>query len=139
MISCMDISDQLREARRLSGLTQDELAEHLGVDKASVHRWETGQRGPRGRNLRAVRKFIEDPHREPAKAGAAQDDRPPPLLSTDEQMLLDVWRRLDVIQKVEIMKTASAFLPSTIIGRIADELLGQAGPAPGAERKGTRP
>ena len=32
----------LTENRRRRGMTQDQLAEHLGVSKAAVSKWETG-------------------------------------------------------------------------------------------------
>lgn len=32
----------LAENRRRRGITQDQLAEHLGVSKAAVSKWETG-------------------------------------------------------------------------------------------------
>jgi transcriptional regulator with XRE-family HTH domain len=37
----------LREARRSAGLTQQRLADRLGVDQAVIARWETGVREPR--------------------------------------------------------------------------------------------
>jgi DNA-binding XRE family transcriptional regulator len=36
-----------RRLRETAGLTQDELAHLLGVDRSSVSRWETGARTPR--------------------------------------------------------------------------------------------
>ncbi len=36
----------IREARRRSGLTQQDLAERLGTTQSVVTRWETGQRSP---------------------------------------------------------------------------------------------
>lgn len=36
----------IREARRRTGLTQQELAERLGTTQSVVTRWETGQRSP---------------------------------------------------------------------------------------------
>jgi len=124
VVTDMDMAKELLAARHSAGLTQDELAEAIGVDKASVHRWETGQRQPRGRNLRAVRKFIEHP----TKTGQEQavQGRLTTLLPTDEEMLLAVWRRLLVSQKAEIMNLASSFLPAGAVDKIADELLDQA-------------
>jgi transcriptional regulator with XRE-family HTH domain len=44
----------LREARLRAGLTQSELAERLGRDRAQVARWETGGQEPSFENVRAV-------------------------------------------------------------------------------------
>lgn len=40
------IAHVLTEKRREKGITQDELAEYIGVSKASVSKWETGQSYP---------------------------------------------------------------------------------------------
>lgn len=44
----------IREARLKAGLTQTELADRLGRDRAQVARWETGAQEPSFENLRAV-------------------------------------------------------------------------------------
>jgi transcriptional regulator with XRE-family HTH domain len=44
----------IREARLKAGLTQTDLAERLGRDRAQVARWETGAQQPSFENLRAV-------------------------------------------------------------------------------------
>jgi len=44
----------IREARLKAGLTQTDLAELLGRDRAQVARWETGGQQPSFENLRAV-------------------------------------------------------------------------------------
>lgn len=44
----------IREARLKADLTQAELAERLGRDRAQVARWETGGQEPSFENLRAV-------------------------------------------------------------------------------------
>ena len=44
----------IREARLKAGLTQAELADRLGRDRAQVARWETGGQEPSFENLRAV-------------------------------------------------------------------------------------
>ena len=44
----------IREARLKAELTQAELAERLGRDRAQIARWETGGQEPSVENLRAV-------------------------------------------------------------------------------------
>jgi transcriptional regulator with XRE-family HTH domain len=44
----------IREARLKAGLTQSELAERLGRDRAQVARWETGGQEPSFENLQSV-------------------------------------------------------------------------------------
>lgn len=42
----INIAATLAHRRRERGLTQEEVAAHLGVSKASVSKWETGQSYP---------------------------------------------------------------------------------------------
>jgi len=42
----INISKIIAGKRRLKGITQDQLATHIGVSKASVSKWETGQSYP---------------------------------------------------------------------------------------------
>jgi len=42
-----------RELRRLAGLSQQDVAEVLGVHRETVSRWERGERTPRGERLLA--------------------------------------------------------------------------------------
>lgn len=44
----------IREARTKADLTQTDLAERLGRDRAQVARWETGGQQPSFENLQAV-------------------------------------------------------------------------------------
>lgn len=56
----MSLLDEVRQAKKLpppntarmirlaSGVTQERLARELGVHRMTVHRWETGERSPRG-------------------------------------------------------------------------------------------
>ncbi|WP_133676356.1 helix-turn-helix domain-containing protein [Aquamicrobium defluvii] len=36
----MDIHDRIAHARRMAGLTQDEVADHFGIKRPSVAQWE---------------------------------------------------------------------------------------------------
>ena len=40
------VADQIRFYRRQEGLTQEQLAEAMGVSVAAVSKWELGQRTP---------------------------------------------------------------------------------------------
>lgn len=50
----MTAAQIIREARLKAGLTQTELAERLGRERAQVARWETGGQEPGFENVRAV-------------------------------------------------------------------------------------
>jgi uncharacterized protein len=50
----MTAAQIIREARLKAGLTQTELAERLGRERAQVARWETGGQEPSFANLSAV-------------------------------------------------------------------------------------
>jgi transcriptional regulator with XRE-family HTH domain len=49
----------LREARHSAGLTQQQLADRLGVDQAMVARWETGRVEPRVRVAVRLSELLE--------------------------------------------------------------------------------
>ncbi|MFI1535596.1 helix-turn-helix domain-containing protein [Streptomyces anandii] len=40
------IGERIRTVRRHRELTQEQLAHTIGVDRRSIHRWETAQRDP---------------------------------------------------------------------------------------------
>ncbi|MGM9631238.1 helix-turn-helix domain-containing protein [Butyricicoccus sp.] len=42
----MTISDRIRELRRARGISQEELAEEIGVSRQAVSKWESGQSVP---------------------------------------------------------------------------------------------
>lgn len=50
----MTSAQVIREARLKASLTQAELAERLGRDRAQVARWETGGQEPSFENVRAA-------------------------------------------------------------------------------------
>ena len=50
----MSFADRLKEARRISGLSQEELAEQLDVSRQAVGKWEQGQSYPEVEKLLAL-------------------------------------------------------------------------------------
>lgn len=60
----------LREAREKSGITQAELARRLGLKRAAVSRYESGDRCPPGWRAREIEKALR------VKAGSIEWPRP---------------------------------------------------------------
>ena len=54
MSTPIDIGTRIRAARRDRGLTQDELAEQVGVSRSAVAQWETGRTGQVTGNLSRI-------------------------------------------------------------------------------------
>ena len=54
-----DIGTRIRAARRERGLTQDELAEQVGVSRSAVAQWETGRTGQVTGNLSRIAGMLE--------------------------------------------------------------------------------
>ena len=52
------LSDNIREYRKKSNMSQDELAEKLGVSRQSISLWETGQTQPTIDNIIALAKIF---------------------------------------------------------------------------------
>ncbi len=53
------LGEKIRKARMDKGLLQRELAEQIGVTEDTVINWEIRDIKPVGRNLEAVKRFLE--------------------------------------------------------------------------------
>ena len=58
-VMIMTFGDQLSNARKAKGLTQEELAEQLNLSRQTVLRWEKNQVFPDISNLKAVAKLLD--------------------------------------------------------------------------------
>ncbi|HEX3573015.1 MAG TPA: helix-turn-helix transcriptional regulator [Rhodopila sp.] len=54
MSTSQDIGARIRATRRENGLTQDELADRVGVSRSAVAQWETGRAGQVTGNLSRI-------------------------------------------------------------------------------------
>ena len=55
----MTIGDQIKQARKAKGMTQDSLAEALNIGRTVVSKWETGSRIPDGEMLLRLSKLLD--------------------------------------------------------------------------------
>lgn len=53
----MEITQRLKNLRKELGITQQEVAENLGILKESYRRWEIGKSNPSKQNLEKLSKF----------------------------------------------------------------------------------
>lgn len=54
----MSLSEQLYTLRRRSGLSQEQLAEKLGVSRQAVSKWESGASTPESEKLIAISRYF---------------------------------------------------------------------------------
>jgi transcriptional regulator with XRE-family HTH domain len=99
-----DIGIRIRATRRERGLTQDELADRVGVSRSAVAQWETGRTGQVTGNLSLIADVLEvnveyllygeDKH----AAGEARQG--------DELALLRLYRECDPEDRQMLLRTA---------------------------------
>jgi len=92
----------VREARRLAGLTQAELAERLGTTQSAVSRWERGDDEPRVGTLAAI---LHACGLEADLAFRARSDADRAQIR--EHLALTPSERLDVVENVAAFHAAA--------------------------------
>ena len=55
----MNISDRIQSLRKARGISQEELADKIGVSRQAVSKWEKGQSDPSTTNLIALAKIFD--------------------------------------------------------------------------------
>lgn len=55
----MTLGEQIRSAREAKNLSQEALAEYLGVSRQAVSKWENGTAVPQGANKAALIEILE--------------------------------------------------------------------------------
>lgn len=60
----MALSDNLKAARTRVGMSQELVAERLGISRQAVTKWEAGQSRPSARNLQALAELYQIPSEE---------------------------------------------------------------------------
>ncbi len=115
-----DIGTRIRSVRLERGLTQDQLANSVGVSRSAVAQWETGRTGQLTGNLsriaRALEVSVEYLMYGEDKRGSAE------VRQGDELALLRLYRECDPEDRQMLLRTArrlarrdAGFVPVTVI------------------------
>jgi transcriptional regulator with XRE-family HTH domain len=98
------IGDRIRQARQDQNLTQEQLADAVGVTRSAVAQWETGRAGQVTGNLSRVAAVLE--------VGVEHlmfgDDKAAPLRATrgDELAMLRLYRDCSPADQQLLLRTA---------------------------------
>jgi len=98
------IGERIRDIRRQRGITQEGLAEAVGVSRSAVAQWETGRAGQVTGNLTRVADVLGV--HVAVLLGANPRGAPPAKLSADEMALLRLFRDAGAKDKQELLKAA---------------------------------
>lgn len=99
----MDIHDRIAHARRMAGLTQDEVADHFGIKRPSVAQWEGKRSKPSMNKIIELAKLlnttpewiINESGAPPVKMEAKVVDTPTIIPPDLEREFLDRLRNAD--------------------------------------------
>lgn len=98
------IGQRIRDIRRQRGITQEGLAEAVGVSRSAVAQWETGRAGQVTGNLTRVADVLSV--HVAVLLGANPRGAPPSKLSGDEMALLRLYKEAGAKEKQELLKLA---------------------------------
>ena len=90
----MTLASRIKDLRLVAGLTQEQLAEKIGVKKQNISRYESGRVEP---NIRTAKKLADalGVSLEDMAAGVSSFSSPAPALSPDEAQLVEDYRSLN--------------------------------------------
>ena len=90
----MTLASRIKDLRLDAGLTQEQLAEKIGVKKQNISRYESGRVEP---NIRTAKKLADalGVSLEDMAAGVSSFSSPVPALSPDEEQLVQDYRALN--------------------------------------------
>jgi len=104
MSSPHDIGLRIRNLRRERGITQDELAQQVGVSRSAVAQWETGRTGQITGNLSRIADVLDASVEFLVYGGDKQ--APMQAQQGDELALLRLYRECDAEDRQILLRTA---------------------------------
>ena len=55
----MNLGEKIKERRKQAGLSQEQLAEQLGVSRQAISKWESGKAVPETDTLISISKYFD--------------------------------------------------------------------------------
>lgn len=86
----MGIGNNIRELRTRNNMSQETLAELLGVTRTAVTHWESGVFTPRMGNIEKMAHIFGV-----RKSEIVDAEPEPQMLSDDEMHVIELWRKMD--------------------------------------------
>lgn len=129
------IGERIRDIRRQRGITQEGLAEAVGVSRSAVAQWETGRAGQVTGNLTRVADVLGV--HVAVLLGANPRGAPPSKLSGDEMALLRLYRESSAGDRQELLRVARRLTKAS--GRATEKPAAKKSAKPAAKARRGRP
>ena len=100
-----EVAARIRAARHAQGLTQEQLAQAVGVTRSAVAQWETGRAGQIGSNLARIAKALGTSAAH-LLSGEQEAGAAPLPLHSDEMVLLRAYRDCTIEDRALLVRTA---------------------------------
>lgn len=92
----MNFSDKLKEIRKSEGLSQEQLAEKIGVSRQAITKWETGKGLPDVENMIIIAEIFKTTLDELLKGSVAKQEREKPVYTSETVYDIDCEKHFDV-------------------------------------------
>ncbi len=112
----MTFGTKLKQARQKAGLSQEQLAEKLGVSRSAIAKWETDKGMPDIENLKIIAKFLDV-----SVDYLLGDDEKLSLQTTKEAINLDEYEKHKLRKSKKDSVVVSKFPNATLINPLLRE------------------
>ena len=92
----MNFSEKLKEIRKNEGLSQDQLAEKIGVSRQAVTKWETGKGLPDVENMVIIAEIFKTTLDELLRDSVAREEPKEPVFSSETIYDIDCEKHFDI-------------------------------------------
>lgn len=92
----MNFSDKLKEIRKSEGLSQEQLAEKIGVSRQAITKWETGKGLPDVENMIIIAEIFKTTLDELLKGSVAKQEQEKPVYTSETVYDIDCEKHFDV-------------------------------------------
>lgn len=92
----MDFSKKLKEIRKSEGLSQDQLAEKIGVSRQAITKWETGKGLPDVENMVIIAEIFKTTLDELLRDSAAGPEPKKPVFTSETVYDIDCEKHFDI-------------------------------------------